>query len=184
MTASSSVIFASISGSRSSGGDSLWERQDHPAARGAAAAVVELHRVVIHRQYNCRDVGRVGVAVFRIDDDRIAAGDDLDTRLVTTPLFLVGQDNQRVTDDLGTFARRLQFVDSGGRVINGTGQPPGDSRHHAHPVDTYDVKILSTPVTARQPHRPNSCGSRDISGTICLVHSPFPTNAPIHAKVL
>lgn len=126
----------------------------------------------------------IGVVVFQNDGDRVAAGDGLDTRPVTAPLFLVGQDNQRVTDNLGTFARRLQFVDSGGGGINGTSQPPGDSRHHAHAVDTYDAKILSTPVTARQPHRPNSCGSRDISGTICLVHSPFPTNAPVNAKVL
>ncbi len=76
-------------------GDSLRERQNNPAARDAAAAVAELHRVVVHRQNHRRDVRRVGIAVFRVDGDRITAGDGLDTRPVTAPLLLVGQEYQR-----------------------------------------------------------------------------------------
>ncbi len=90
-------------------GDSLRERQNNPAARDAAAAVAELHRVVVHRQNHRRDVRRVGIAVFRVDGDRITAGDGLDTRPVTAPLLLVGQEYQREADGAMHTARVISW---------------------------------------------------------------------------
>ena len=58
------------------------ERQNYPAARHAAAAIAEAHRIVVHRQNDRRNVRGVGVPVFRVYCNGIAAGYRLDARAV------------------------------------------------------------------------------------------------------
>lgn len=85
-------------------GNLLGKVQNNPATGNTAAAVGKAHRVIVHRQNHRRDMRRVGVAVFRVDRDRIAAGDRFNSRTVTASFLLVRENNQRVANHRRTFA--------------------------------------------------------------------------------
>lgn len=76
-------------------GNLFREVHYHPATGHPAAAVGEAHRVIVHGQYHRRNMGGVCIAVFRVDGDRIAAGDGLESCPVTAPFLLVRQTYQR-----------------------------------------------------------------------------------------
>jgi hypothetical protein len=54
---------------------------------------------------------RVRVLVFRVNGDRIAAGDGLKSGTVTAPFLLVRQTNEREANQGGALARVFQRVD-------------------------------------------------------------------------
>nr|ADR67015.1 hypothetical protein [Klebsiella pneumoniae subsp. pneumoniae] len=54
---------------------------------------------------------RVGILVFRVNGDRIAAGDGLESGTATAPFLLVWQTNERETNQGGALTGVFQRVD-------------------------------------------------------------------------
>lgn len=56
---------------------------------------------------------RVGILVFRVNGDRVVAGNGLESRTVTAPFLLVRQTNEREANQGGTLTRVFQRVNIG-----------------------------------------------------------------------
>ena len=134
--------------------DDFRKVQDNPAARHAPAAVGEAHGVVVYGQNHRRDVRGVGVAVLGVNGHRIAAGNRLDARAVAAPLLLVGQADERIADDRGALARRLQRLDGGRHGVVRSRQHGGNFRHDAFAAaaGAGDLQKQLPVVAVRQHH--------------------------------
>ncbi len=98
---------------------------------------------------------RVGILVFRVDRHRIAAGDGLEPRTVTTPFLLVRQTYQREANQGGTLTRVFQRVDIRRCGVILSGQHRGDFGEDTFPAaaGAGDFEKELPVVAVRQHHK-------------------------------